>query len=107
MALLKPSFLISLGLPTTHQSPLSLLLQGASEVHHYFVLGLRDVSQLSMASVPEERQSGILECSMGLDMFTKSDTQIGGGHHELLPVIVTPTHLCHKIKATGRDTGLV
>jgi len=34
--------------------------------------------------------------------------QVGGGHREPSPpVVVTPTRLCQRIKATTRDTGLV
>ncbi|KAI5999187.1 hypothetical protein EDD15DRAFT_2193869 [Pisolithus albus] len=77
------------------------------QTRRYFVLHLRDVSRWSMASVPDERQSGTLECSTEMDVFAESDTQIGGGCREPSPVIVTPTRLRQKIKATGRDTGLV
>ena len=46
------------------------------------------------------------------DMSSSSDNyvhvQLGGRRRQLSPpVIVTPTHLRPRIKATGRDTGLV
>ncbi|KAI6104056.1 hypothetical protein EDD16DRAFT_245589 [Pisolithus croceorrhizus] len=72
-----------------------------------------------MASNLDEGRSGTLEHSMEVDSFTEADNisalstddyiqvQVGGGCREPTPVIVTPTHLQQKIKATGRDTGLV
>lgn len=72
-----------------------------------------------MASNLDEGRSGTLEHSMEVDSFTEADNisalstddyiqvQVGGGRREPTPVIVTPTRLRQKIKATGRDTGLV
>lgn len=83
------------------------------------IISLPRVPLQSMASVPDERQSGTLECSTEMDAFAESDSvslyssddyvqaQIGGGRCEPSPVIVTPMRLRQKIKATGRDTGLV
>ncbi|KIM60113.1 hypothetical protein SCLCIDRAFT_125021 [Scleroderma citrinum Foug A] len=68
----------------------------------------------------KERRSATLERSIKAASLTEADdmptfstddyvhVQVGGGCRELSPpVIVTPTHLCQRIKATGRDTGLV
>jgi len=57
----------------------------------------------------KDRQSATLPHSMEAASLTDDyvHVQVSGGHRVLPPVIVTPTCLCQRIKATGRDTGLV
>ncbi|KIK16567.1 hypothetical protein PISMIDRAFT_15735 [Pisolithus microcarpus 441] len=71
-----------------------------------------------MASTPKERQSDALDIGAA-DSFTEAGSmslsssddylqvQVGGGRREPSPIIVTPTRLHQKIKATGRDASLV
>ncbi|KAI6130791.1 hypothetical protein EDD16DRAFT_1027724 [Pisolithus croceorrhizus] len=94
-----------------------VLAVGRSSYLFYYVWILPGCSQ--MASNLDEGRSGTLEHSMEVDSFTEADNisalstddyiqvQVGGGRREPTPVIVTPTRLRQKIKATGRDTGLV
>jgi len=68
----------------------------------------------------KDRQSATLEHPIEAASLTEADdiptfstndcvhVQVGGGRQELTPpVIITPTRLHQRIKATGRDTGLV
>jgi len=67
----------------------------------------------------KDRRSVTLPHSMEAASLTNADdvpalstddyvhVQVSGSHRVLPPVIVMPTHLCQRIKATRRDTGLV
>jgi len=67
----------------------------------------------------KDRRSATLPHSMEAASLTDADdvhalstddyvhVQVGGGCWVSPPVIVTPTRLRQRIKATGRDTGLI